>query len=71
QDEKLKDEKSITDEVKYKSYYHGLIGKKGADEFLKKEGDFIIRKTEHTSGVIVLVICVKAEDKVRNLHHQY
>ncbi|GMR53067.1 hypothetical protein PMAYCL1PPCAC_23262 [Pristionchus mayeri] len=61
------DEGSITDDIRNADFYHGLIPKTDAEALLKKEGDFILRKTEHNSGVIVLCISVKADaEKVKH-----
>ncbi|GMT04929.1 hypothetical protein PENTCL1PPCAC_27103, partial [Pristionchus entomophagus] len=69
------DEGSVTDEVRNADYYHGLIPKTDAEALLKKDGDFLLRKTEHSSGVIIHCISVKTEDKVKhfdgNRDHQH
>ncbi|KAL6731077.1 hypothetical protein ANCDUO_12757 [Ancylostoma duodenale] len=41
---------SITDDVRGAEYYHGLIPRMDAEPLLKKEGDFLLRKTEHSPG---------------------
>ncbi|GMR42020.1 hypothetical protein PMAYCL1PPCAC_12215, partial [Pristionchus mayeri] len=56
------DEGSITDDIRNSYFYHGLIPKTDAEALLKNEGDFIVRKTEHNSGVIVLCISVKPDN---------
>ncbi|KAK6019149.1 hypothetical protein OSTOST_15226 [Ostertagia ostertagi] len=41
---------SITDDVRGAEYYHGLIPRMDAEPLLKREGDFLLRKTEHSPG---------------------
>ncbi|KAK6047783.1 hypothetical protein COOONC_14713 [Cooperia oncophora] len=43
---------SITDDVRGAEYYHGLIPRMDAEPLLKKEGDFLLRKTEHSPGTV-------------------
>ncbi|KAF8368750.1 hypothetical protein PRIPAC_86579, partial [Pristionchus pacificus] len=70
------DESSVTDEVRNADFYHGLIPKTDAETLLKKEGDFLLRKTEHSTGVIILCISVRTEENkvkhfVINTDHQH
>lgn len=44
------DQMSITDDIRGAEYYHGLVPRVDAEPLLKKEGDFLVRKTEHTPG---------------------
>ncbi|EYB82310.1 hypothetical protein Y032_0362g3498 [Ancylostoma ceylanicum] len=45
---------SITDDVRGAEYYHGLIPRMDAEPLLKKEGDFLLRKTEHSPGELII-----------------
>ncbi|GMT28245.1 hypothetical protein PFISCL1PPCAC_19542 [Pristionchus fissidentatus] len=66
-DETKDDEGSITDDIRNADFYHGLIPKTDAEALLKKEGDFVLRKTEHNTGVIVLCISVRVDaEKVKH-----
>ncbi|VDK75613.1 unnamed protein product [Litomosoides sigmodontis] len=60
------DSVSITDDVKGADYYHGLIPRTDIEPLLKKEGDFLLRKTELTPGEIVLAISVRHNNAVRH-----
>ncbi|MCP9257350.1 Tyrosine-protein kinase [Dirofilaria immitis] len=62
------DSVSITDDVKGADYYHGLIPRTDIEPLLKKEGDFLLRKTELTPGIgeIVLAISVRHNNAVRH-----
>ncbi|VDK49612.1 unnamed protein product [Anisakis simplex] len=68
------DDVSITDDVRGADYYHGLIPKTDVEPLLKKEGDFLLRKTElkpdvlwtFSLGEIVLAISVRHENGVRH-----
>ncbi|GMT00370.1 hypothetical protein PENTCL1PPCAC_22544, partial [Pristionchus entomophagus] len=53
--------RSITDLFRHEQFYHGIIMKTDAEALLKKEGDFVLRKTEHYSGVIVLCLSVRTD----------
>lgn len=44
--EESEDEHSITDDVRGANYYHGLLPRVDIEPLLKKDGDFIVRKTE-------------------------
>ncbi|XGW23359.1 hypothetical protein V3C99_005529 [Haemonchus contortus] len=57
---------SITDDVRGAEYYHGLIPRMDAEPLLKKEGDFLLRKTEHSPGMIVLALSCKTESGVKH-----
>jgi hypothetical protein len=59
-------EVSISECVKASDYYFGLIPKADIEPLLKREGDFIARKTEHTPGVIVLALSVRYENSIRH-----
>ncbi|GMT28208.1 hypothetical protein PFISCL1PPCAC_19505, partial [Pristionchus fissidentatus] len=66
-DETKDDEGSITDDIRNADFYHGLIPKTDAEALLKKEGDFVLRKTEHNTGVILLCISVRVDaEKVKH-----
>lgn len=45
-DKKQNDEISITDDVRDTDYYHGLVSKIDVLPYLKKNGDFLLRKTD-------------------------
>ncbi|CAJ0565136.1 unnamed protein product, partial [Mesorhabditis spiculigera] len=60
------DTSSITDDVRGAEYYHGLVPRTDVEPLLKKDGDFLLRKTEHTPGVIVLAISVRVGTAVRH-----
>uniref|UniRef100_A0A915BAS4 Tyrosine-protein kinase n=2 Tax=Parascaris univalens TaxID=6257 RepID=A0A915BAS4_PARUN len=60
------DDVSITDDVRGADYYHGLIPKTDVEPLLKKEGDFLLRKTELKPGEIVLAISVRHDNGVRH-----
>lgn len=47
------DDVSITDDVRGADYYHGLIPKTDVEPLLKKEGDFLLRKTELKPGTLL------------------
>ncbi|KAI6218678.1 SH2 domain-containing protein [Aphelenchoides fujianensis] len=49
-DEKEDDQMSITDDIRGAEYYHGLVPRIDVEPLLTKEGDFLLRKTEHTPG---------------------
>uniref|UniRef100_A0A914XZR7 Tyrosine-protein kinase n=1 Tax=Panagrolaimus superbus TaxID=310955 RepID=A0A914XZR7_9BILA len=49
------DEVSITDHVRAEDYYHGLMPKVDIEPLLKKDGDFLLRKTDN-KGQIVLAV---------------
>ncbi|EJW72953.1 hypothetical protein WUBG_16142, partial [Wuchereria bancrofti] len=49
------DSVSITDDVKGADYYHGLIPRTDIEPLLKKEGDFLLRKTELTPGIYLFL----------------
>ncbi|CAD6187957.1 unnamed protein product [Caenorhabditis auriculariae] len=53
------DDASITDDVRGAEYYHGLIPRLDAEQVLRREGDFLLRKTEATQGVVVLALSVR------------
>lgn len=57
---------SITDDVRGAEYYHGLIPRVDIEPLLKKEGDFLLRKTELSPGEIVLALSVRHEGAVRH-----
>lgn len=61
ENEKGEDAVSITDDVRGADYYHGLIPKADAEPTLKKEGDFLLRKTEH-NGKVVLAMSVRVSE---------
>lgn len=54
---------SITDDVKGADYYHGLIPRTDIEPLLKKEGDFLLRKTELTPGNLFLPFHSTADTK--------
>ncbi|KAI6200030.1 Tyrosine-protein kinase [Aphelenchoides besseyi] len=56
---------SITDDVKRADYYHGLVPRADIEPLLKKEGDFLLRKTE-TNGQTILALSVKWEAQVKH-----
>ncbi|KAI6236806.1 Tyrosine-protein kinase [Aphelenchoides besseyi] len=56
---------SITDDVKRADYYHGLVPRADIEPLLKKEGDFLLRKTE-TNGQTILALSVKWEGQVKH-----
>uniref|UniRef100_A0AC35FJP5 Tyrosine-protein kinase n=1 Tax=Panagrolaimus sp. PS1159 TaxID=55785 RepID=A0AC35FJP5_9BILA len=57
------DEVSITDDVRGADYYHGLVPRLDVEPLLKKEGDFLLRKTDN-KGQIVLAISVFHNERV-------
>ncbi|VDO91910.1 unnamed protein product [Heligmosomoides polygyrus] len=57
---------SITDDVRGAEYYHGLIPRMDAEPLLKREGDFLLRKTEHSPGMIVLALSCRTENGVKH-----
>jgi len=57
---------SITEDIRGAEYYHGLIPRVDIEPLLRKEGDFLLRKTEHNPGVIILAISVRHD---RNVKH--
>uniref|UniRef100_A0A7E4VPF5 Tyrosine-protein kinase n=1 Tax=Panagrellus redivivus TaxID=6233 RepID=A0A7E4VPF5_PANRE len=57
------DEVSITDDVRGADYYHGLVPRVDIEPLLKKDGDFLLRKTDN-KGQIVLAISAFHNDRV-------
>ncbi|VDM15150.1 unnamed protein product [Wuchereria bancrofti] len=55
EEEEGEDSVSITDDVKGADYYHGLIPRTDIEPLLKKEGDFLLRKTELTPGIYLFL----------------
>jgi len=60
------DSMSITEDVRLAEYYHGLIPRIDIEPLLRKEGDFLLRKTEHNPGVIILAISVRHDGNVKH-----
>ncbi|CAD5220090.1 unnamed protein product [Bursaphelenchus okinawaensis] len=60
------DDISITDDIRGAEYYHGLVPRTDIEPLLKKEGDFLLRKTEHNPGEIVLALSVRHDGHIRH-----
>ncbi|PAV81767.1 hypothetical protein WR25_17509 [Diploscapter pachys] len=60
------DRPSITGDIRGADYYHGLIPRSDVEPLLKKDGDFLLRKTEAKPGMIVLALSVKVEGKPKH-----
>ncbi|KAI6197361.1 hypothetical protein M3Y94_01214900 [Aphelenchoides besseyi] len=65
-EDKDEDQLSITDDIRGAEYYHGLVPRADIEPLLRKEGDFLVRKTEHTPGMIVLALSVRYGDAIRH-----
>ena len=50
------DEVSITDDVRGADYYHGLVPRMDIEPLLKKDGDFLLRKTDNKGMFLLLYI---------------
>ncbi|CAO4362049.1 hypothetical protein L5515_001807 [Caenorhabditis briggsae] len=55
---------SVTDDIRGAEYYHGMVPRQDAEGFLKREGDFLVRKTEQTPGKVVLALSVRVNDEL-------
>jgi hypothetical protein len=44
------DRSKITEDVNSATYYHGLISHADVESLLLKDGNYLLRKTEHTPG---------------------
>jgi hypothetical protein len=66
QDDKEEGPLPITDYVRDVSFYQGLIPRSDIEPLLKKDGDFLLRKTEHTPGTIILALSVRYEDSIKH-----
>lgn len=65
-EEKDDEDISITEDVRSADFYHGLIPRTDIEPLLKKDGDFLLRKTEHNPGVIILALSVRFEGAIRH-----
>ncbi|CAB3403106.1 unnamed protein product [Caenorhabditis bovis] len=61
-DSKRDEAPSVTDDIRGAEYYHGLVPRQDAEAILKREGDFLLRKTEQTPGKVVLALSVRVND---------
>lgn len=55
---------SVTDDIRSAEYYHGMVPRQDAEGFLKREGDFLVRKTEQMPGKVVLAMSVRVTDEL-------
>ncbi|KAH7724954.1 TK/FER protein kinase [Aphelenchoides avenae] len=65
-EDKEADAPSITDDVRQAEYYYGFIPRTDIEPLLRKEGDFILRKTEQQPGQVVLAVSVFWDGTVRH-----
>jgi len=57
---------SVLDDIQSADFYHGLISRVDIEPLLRKEGDFLLRKTEHKPGVIILAVSVRHDGAVKH-----
>jgi serine/threonine protein kinase len=60
------DPKSITDDVRDAQYYHGLVPRADVEPLLRKDGEFLLRKTEIEQRQIALVLAVRVGEGVKH-----